>query len=419
MKKLLSILVLLLGSFYAQTQDTNYVRSIVAKLCEPSFHGRGYVSNGDRVAAEFLSKELATIGAEKIDGSYFQNFDLNVNTYPGAMSVLVNGTQLETGVDYIINPHSIGAEGKFKVVFVNPNTLSDPAALMRFRKGKNAKSFVVLDEQFANIAAYGELLKTVVSNPLNVRGYVILTDNKLTWSVGRKEASCTVLMVHRNSFEGTIEKLEMNIEQSFVKGYATQNVIGKIPGKSSDSILVFSAHYDHLGRMGSEVYIPGANDNASGTAMLLDLMRESIKNPPAYDTYFIFFAAEEAGLIGSYYFVDQPLFDLEKIKFLVNLDLTGDAKTGLTAVNGKVFERQYAHLVAVNDSLELPLEIKARGKASNSDHHPFTEKGVPCFFIYTRGDYTHYHDVMDKPENLPLNNYSEFYQLIKVFSETL
>ena len=101
----------------------------------------------------------------------------------------------------------------------------------------------------------------------------------------------------------------------------------------------------------------------------------------------------------------------------MNLDLMGDAGKGVTAVNGKVLEEHFAKLSSINMEMGLVEQVKARGPAANSDHHPFHEKGVPCFFIYTMGDYNHYHDINDVPENLPLTNYSEVFKLIVEFME--
>ncbi len=79
-----------------------------------------------------------------------------------------------------------------------------------------------------------------------------------------------------------------------------------------DSFLVFSAHYDHLGQMGKDIYFPGANDNASGTSMLLNLAKYYSQNRPKYSVLFIAFGGEEAGLIGSEYYVKNPLVPLSK-----------------------------------------------------------------------------------------------------------
>ena len=87
--------------------------------------------------------------------------------------------------------------------------------------------------------------------------------------------------------------------------------------------------------MGKDVYFPGANDNASGVAMLLNLANYYSKkeNQPKCSIAFIAFAGEEAGLLGSKYFSEHPLIPLNKMKFLVNLDLLGTGDEGMMVVN--------------------------------------------------------------------------------------
>src|SRR4030095_9120627 len=107
------------------------------------------------------------------------------------------------------------------------------------------------------------------------------------------------------------------------------NVLGMVPGTLyPDSFIVFTAHYDHLGRMGKKALFPGANDNASGSAMIIDLARYYAQpaNRPKCSLLFIAFAGEEAGLIGSRYYTENPILPLEQIKFLINLDLMGNGE---------------------------------------------------------------------------------------------
>ena len=85
--------------------------------------------------------------------------------------------------------------------------------------------------------------------------------------------------------------------------------------------------------MGNHAIFPGANDNASGTAFMLALAKYYKENPPKYSIAFMAFSGEEAGLLGSSHYVGHPIFPLENIKFLVNIDLMGDATDGITVVN--------------------------------------------------------------------------------------
>ena len=100
---------------------------------------------------------------------------------------------------------------------------------------------------------------------------------------------------------------------------------------------------------------------------------------------------------------------------MLNLDLMADAKKGITVVNGTIFNEAFDRLKAINEREGLLNQVKARGAAANSDHYPFYEKGVPSFFIYTEGDYKHYHDINDVPENIPLTNYDQVFELITSF----
>ena len=160
---------------------------------------------------------------------------------------------------------------------------------------------------------------------------------------------------------------------------------------------------------------PGASDNASGTATMLDLPQYYAENKPKFDTYFIGFAAEEAGLIGAKCFVDHPLFKLSDIKFLINLDLMGSAAKGITVVNGKLYPEEMTKLARINSENDYLPKVKLRGKAANSDHYWFSERGVPAIFIYTEGNAKAYHDVYDTPDGLDWANYNEMFMLIVTF----
>ena len=88
-------------------------------------------------------------------------------------------------------------------------------------------------------------------------------------------------------------------------------------------------------------------------------------------------------------------------------------------MNGSVFEKEFNKLIGLNDAKKYLTQVKVRGKAANSDHYYFTEKGVPAFFIYTMGGIKAYHDVYDKPETLPLTEFQDLFRLLTDFVKTL
>jgi Zn-dependent M28 family amino/carboxypeptidase len=192
--------------------------------------------------------------------------------------------------------------------------------------------------------------------------------------------------------------------------------MGMVRGTAEpDSLLVLCAHYDHLGSLGRNTYFPGANDNASGVAMLLELARAIAKKPLRYSVLFVAFSGEEAGLLGSSFMSENPPVPLSNIRFLFNLDLLGFGEKGATVVNATLHPKEFTRLQEINATCHCLPEIKERGKAANSDHYPFSEKGVPAFFMYLMGGPGFYHDIDDKPKTLSLKGFRGTFQLIMEF----
>ena len=171
--------------------------------------------------------------------------------------------------------------------------------------------------------------------------------------------------------------------------------------------------------MGANTYFPGANDNASGVAMLLDMATYYAQSPPKKSVLLIGFGAEESGLVGSKHFVNNPTVLLEQINFVFNMDLMGTGSEGGMIVNGKVFEKHFEQLVEINNAGKYLPVLKKRGKAANSDHYWFSEKGIPSFFIYLMGGISAYHDVDDISKTLPLTKYEDSFRLIRDFIDEL
>ncbi len=130
---------------------------------------------------------------------------------------------------------------------------------------------------------------------------------------------------------------------------------------------------------------------------------------------FIAFGAAEAGILGSKYYVENPLFPLEKIKFVLNLDIMGTGDEGITVVNGTKHKKEFKKLSKLNKKHKYLSKIKIRGQAANSDHYWFSQRGIPAFFIYTLGGIKAYHDVYDRAETLPLTEFNDVRELLVKF----
>ncbi|MCR9174037.1 MAG: M20/M25/M40 family metallo-hydrolase [bacterium] len=423
MRKLLFLAGILLTGFSSQAQIEE-IRRITETLCSPEFHGRGYVNKGDSIAADYLVSEFKALGCEPFKGDYLQHFAIDqVNTFPGKMSVLRNGVQLDPGIHYVVHPSSPGYQGKLDPAVLTGEQMFDQDAvtealggILEGTSGKNALALRLFDlsaDSLKELRGITEVLSDFVP-------VIELVDEKFTWSVGRSQLKNLCLQVNEGGYEGGALVFTVDIEAELQKEYQSQNVMAYIPAqKKCKETIVFTAHYDHLGRMGTEAYFPGGNDNASGTAMLLTMAKYFQENPSEYNILFIAFAGEEAGLLGSKYFVENTPIKLKKIRFLLNLDIMGSGEEGITAVNATLFEEEYNLLNEINTELGLLAKVKRRGPTQNSDHYWFTEQGVPSFFIYTMGTNKNYHDIHDTYENLTFSEYEDITKLLVKFVDRL
>ena len=270
-----------------------------------------------------------------------------------------------------------------------------------------------------------ELIKQAKQNPYNSKAIIVFNSKKLTWDVAQTTAtfpSFELLIPDslNKKWHNQLEYTNFYVKNTFIPNYETQNVIGYIPGSQyQDSFIVFSAHYDHLGMMGKDIYFPGANDNASGCAMLLNLAKYYSQHPQKYSIVFMAFGGEEAGLIGSKYYTEHPLFPMQQIKFLINMDIMGTGDEGIKVVNATEHKQEFEKLTKINTDNKLLTSIQPRGKASISDHYFFDEAGVKTFFIYTLGGIKAYHDIYDRAETLPLTKFEQVYELLIEFVKTI
>lgn len=395
-----------LSSFAQLISDTIYPRYIVKQLSSPIFFGRGYLNNGINKAADFIAAEYGKIGLLPIRENYFQNFSYSVNTFPMSPEIWMDECKLVPGTDFLVSPDAAKFKGRFNVAFLD--TIRNENEFDAEIKNNTGKIVVIHSKQLL----YPSLEEAKIA------GLVIRTP-KLTHSVSSNQ-------VQKSLFRATIREdlniegrsVQIKIKPKFIQSYKVKNVIGYVKGYSnSDTCIILSAHYDHLGGMGKKTFFPGANDNASGVSMMLLLAKAIAANPIKYNVVFIAFAGEEIGLKGSKYYVEHPLIELSKTKLVLNLDMVGGAKEAITIVNGKKYHTISALFSKYNEILGSGFNIKLRDVACNSDHCPFEQSGCVSVFIYgTDSGFMHYHDVYDKAEKLP---FSKFFELTGLIHEVL
>ncbi len=192
----------------------------------------------------------------------------------------------------------------------------------------------------------------------------------------------------------TVAKEAPVAQSARVGGLVGKNVIGLLPGHDPalrNEIVIVGAHYDHLGLGGFGSLDPdstglvhnGADDNASGSAMLIQIAARLAHAPPARTVVFIAFSGEELGLLGSAHYVKQPLYPLSATMAMINLDMVGRLNRGRLIVYGARTAKEFPALL---DSLNwhAGFDLKAQGDGYGpSDQSSFYAAGRPVLHIFT------------------------------------
>ena len=416
MKRIIFLLALWVQSGHAQ--DMEYAREVLNELCSDALAGRGYVEDGDNAAAYFIEEEFKRHELFAWDYNYYQTFSFPVNTFPENVELSVDGVRLQAGKEFLVEADAPKLKGKFQLTYLDGLPKIAPSGRMVDSTAVYRGLVVIADSLIAKLPPSIRMSLLRGMKKAGAKGVIRLTDSKLTWTVSKQQAPLAQLTIKREAWNDEASEVEVNVKPEFEKKHRTQNVLAFVEGSQHpDKFIVFTAHYDHLGKMGNDVIFRGANDNASGVAMLLNLAKHfaTPEFQPNYSMAFIAFAGEEPGLEGSLHYVKNPIFPLNDIKFLINLDILGTGDDGITVVNGAVHETEFEALKGINEEKGYLPQVKKRGKAAISDHYPFSEAGVPCFYIYTMGGIQAYHDVYDVPETLPLTEFEDLFRLLTDF----
>jgi aminopeptidase YwaD len=194
-------------------------------------------------------------------------------------------------------------------------------------------------------------------------------------------------------------RVRVSVERSAeVERVSARNVVGYLPGSDPerrDEWIVIGGHHDHIGGYsgdGDTIY-NGADDNASGTSGVLELAQAfaGAEQRPRRSLVFATFSAEERGLLGSRALVEQGAIPMDRVVFMLNLDMIGRNPRRAVDAVGDGYVRGLREIVeASNRKVELDLEFGGTSYTGNSDHDPFYERDVPFLFFFT-GTHDDYH----------------------------
>lgn len=227
-------------------------------------------------------------------------------------------------------------------------------------------------------------------------------------------------------------ELELTQEKA-VKELIGENVLGYLEGRDArlkDEVLVISAHYDHIGMRGDNIF-NGADDNGSGTSTVLELAQaftEAAKmgKGPRRSVLFLLVSGEEKGLLGSEYYASHPIFPLENTIADINVDMVGRVDEEHADNPYYIYvigsDRLSTELHAINErmnqqytNLELDYTYNAEDDPNRyyyrSDHYNFAVKGIPSIFFFN-GTHADYHQASDTIEKINFEKMERIGQLV-------
>ncbi len=387
-------------------------------LADDAREGRGTGTPGALATVEWLEARLREIGLEPGGSAgYRQVFEVTVasETVAAETSASIGGAALQLGDGFEPAPGSGSGDATGAAVFVEFGVVA-PALGRDDYAGKDVTGKVVVvrrgappsDDPHAPIADFGDDRYKI--RTARERGAIAVV---LVGAAGHDAVSGAIvdmglpaIVVHGDRDPGTIEGQTVSVRVGLRPVRATAyNVIGVLRGADARlraEALVVGAHHDHLGHGGTtssrapgsaEIH-NGADDNASGTSLVLELARQLAGRPPPRTIAFAFFGAEELGVLGSRHFLEDRSAGLSTIVAMLNADMVGRMRGDRLVLEGAETSSAWMPiLLRAAEGLDLRIDTTADGFGA-SDHTSFYAAGIPVANLFTG-----VHDEYHRPED--------------------
>jgi len=411
------------------TPPASALQATVEALTQAEMNGRRSGTAGGERAAARLAQWLSDAGLRPggDGGTFLQSFLLASGRKVGGASALeIDGRALTVGAAWTPHGGSRTAETRGHLVFLGYGVTAP--GWDDWADDVRDKVVVVLDGVPSRLGAHrtSRLDKVIRARQRGAAALLIVSDTLPTLDatgapVDLLSASLTTAAADALLAPRTVAELRSEVEQAGapvrqnlpgvarlnveIRRDAVQatNVVGVLPGTDAalaGEAIVLGAHYDHLGASGGAVY-HGADDNASGTAVVIGLARAfAAAGGTARTLVVALFGAEELGLVGSAHYVRHPAWPLERTAAMLNFDMVGRMHDGRLTIGGADTGDRLRRVLT--DALARVPDVVAdvRGTPhSASDHSRFYSAGMPVLFFHT-GAHADYHQPSDTADKL-------------------
>lgn len=425
----------------------------VRYLASPELKGRATGSPELEKAAHYIANQFRSFGLKPADGKNFEvAFPVALGAHMGNRNRLKFKDPeaphaLAAGKDFVPFSFSSSGEERGGVVFAGYGITDKKSGYDDYSGVDVTGKFVLIlrheprENPHQDHATFAD--KAVNAKMHGARGVILVNDadhhegaddlGKFTATEGPKNAGVLFVHVkyaaaedwmkaegqdlraiskeidadgHPHSFALAKLRVDLSVDVR-TETKMVHNVAAYLPGET-DEYVVVGAHYDHLG-LGDEHSLapsqigtihPGADDNASGTAGVIELARWAAQQPKQKrGILFLSFAGEELGLLGSEWYVNHPVLPLERAVAMINMDMIGRIREGKVYLSGTGTGSTFAKLIEdVKPPAPLAIDMAEKAGYGSSDHTSFTTKGVPVLFFFSglHGDYHKPSDTADK-----------------------
>ncbi len=458
MKKTIIVLTVVLISVFVNAQNSTGLSEInkedliknVKILSSPDFDGRLPGSKGYNKAAQFAADKFYELGLNFAGNEqYFQylNIEYNKIDTPAVFKIIVEGdtSDYKLGKDFVLRGFTgsnsftlpvafcgygisrpdlhyddyagINVMNKIVMVFKqNPKWKNDDndwgtnypreKSLVAKKHGAKGILFLSLPNDNNPQPLIGSVLHGEGEQPIDFPQLHISLDaaNTLLSKTGFSISDCQTKIDEKKKplSMNLTTKAHIEVNAIYEKNARTMNVVAMIEGsdpKLQEEYVIIGAHLDHVGSQAGLLF-PGANDNASGSAAVLEIAKAFVKGDiePKRSVIFVLFVSEEQGLNGAKYFVESWKKGYDKIAAMINLDCIGYGDS-IQVGNGKSAPKLWEISNEI-DKTSFNSMVERTWSGGGADATPFHEKGIPCLYFATTNSYEHLHLPTDTVETL-------------------
>ena len=412
MFKLFTLIILLFTTLFSQSDfiTSQNLMQTVKYLASEELEGRLGGSEGYFKAANFMAREFEKLNLKRYENeSYFQKFNVEFNEIlpPCSLNLIQQGKvkkwQIADHSWPVGNPRpkskvaaDHGAKGILFVSFPNDENPQKPIGSVLHGSGEQ-------DEDFPQLHIDLDVADDLFKNT----GYSL---SELQTKIDSTKQPSSIKLY---------KDMNIVVNTNYDKEKETVNVIGVYPGsdeKLKDEYVILGAHLDHAGQQGNEIYFPGANDNASGSAAVLEIARAFAEQniETKRSIMFVLFSNEESGLEGAEFLTKNLPFEKEKMVAMLNMDCVAHGDS-IRLGNGKSSPELW-NLAKEIDAENAKMTVDATWSGGGADATPFHKIGIPTLYFVTTNSYSHLHATTDTPETL---NPKLFEEITKLAFNTL